>query len=236
MAKKTTAAPAAETGKAALATGALSALSLLSFGAEAGIIYHNTPISSPTTPNTSVTWDVDGAHGNDFTFFKSNHSGRFYAELNSNGLNGRGLVQQNGDWTSQFRNLPAHFAVGPTLQAGYRVGGTGQAVRVVAGQGQIASTAVGFTSGTPGYFGFKFTDGTNLLYGWAQITIDGPGNQFTIDRWAYNDTPNGSISVGDTGQTSNVPEPGTLSLTLLGLGAAGVRSWRGRKQRQALAA
>jgi hypothetical protein len=43
-----------------------------------------------------------------------------------------------------------------------------------------------------------------------------------------NETP---IHIADTGATA-VPEPSTPVLTLLGLGAAGLRVWRARKQAQ----
>ncbi len=43
-----------------------------------------------------------------------------------------------------------------------------------------------------------------------------------------NDTPGGSIRIADTG--SAIPEPSTPALTLLGLGAAGLRAWRARKR------
>ena len=68
----------------------------------------------------------------------------------------------------------------------------------------------------------------------AEININAAATSYTINRWAYNNVAGQSIKVGDTGQSSAVPEPGTLSLTLLGLGAGGIRAWR--KHKQALAA
>ncbi|MFM8331056.1 MAG: PEP-CTERM sorting domain-containing protein [Candidatus Methylumidiphilus sp.] len=111
---------------------------------------------------------------------------------------------------------------------GYGFGSSGQTDRRLAssasGVPQVAGSAVDFQDGIDGYFGFKFTDGVNLFYGWAEVNIDGQNIAYTINRWAYNNTPAASIMAGQT-----VPEPGTLSLTLLGLGAAGVRAWRRRK-------
>ena len=56
----------------------------------------------------------------------------------------------------------------------------------------------------------------------------------TINRWAYESCAGQGIAAGATtgGATcgGSVPEPDTLSLTLLGLGAGGVRAWRRRKQ------
>ena len=235
--------------KLALATGSLSALSVLSFSAQAGIIYHDT---TPLTVNffdplTYTTWDIDGRGGADFGLkgVGSTKTGFARVMLTSGSLNGRGLVQQ-GTATSQggynfsavpFQNLGNNFVVGPTLAKGYGFGFrlNGLTSRKVAFSGsggvrQIANSAVGFLTNQKdqkgyGFFGFTFTDGVNLFYGWAELNIDGANLAYTINRWAYNDTPAGSIAVEQT-----VPEPDTLSLTLLGLGAAGVRAWRRRKQ------
>lgn len=234
-----------------LATGSLSALSLLSYGAQAGIIYHDTtPLTvSIFGPITNTTWDIDGKGGADFRLKGQGNTLTGFARvmLTSGSLNGRGLVQKGTVITSKggynfsgvpFQNLPNNFVVGPTLAKGYGFGfrSNGLTDRRLAFSGsggvrQIAnSTAVGFLTNQKdqkgyGYFGFKFTDGVNLFYGWAELNIDGGNLAYTINRWAYNDTPDGSIAV--------IPEPDTLSLTLLGLGAGGVRAWRKRKQAMA---
>lgn len=235
MASKRMTTAAAKLNKAALATGSLSALSLLSFGAEASIIYHDTSIGpvSAHNPASFTTWDVDGNGSAEFDLsgFERN-GGLGYIHLYTIDLNGRGVVQGSAaTWVNTFNNLPLNFAVGPTLASGYRFAETNSSSRRVANRGQVAFSASGFSSGVPGYFGFKFTDGTNLFYGWAELLIDAPNDAYTINRWAYNNTPDGVINVGQT-----VPEPSTLSLALIGAGAGGVRAWRKRKQSQALAA
>jgi len=224
---KTPPCPRSDANKIALATGSLSALSLLSFGAEAGIIYYNTPIT--VTPSTNTTWSVDNSGRATFNLVGSAFP---IAKLNSNGAFARGMVQKTSQFNSAFQNLPLNVVVGPTLAAGYQFGPDNQGNRFVAFYGSVAGTAVGFSSGVNGYFGFQFTDAglSNRFYGWAQINIDGLNASYTINNWAYNNVAGQSIAVGDTGQTTNVPEPDTLSLTLLGLGAAGIRSWRQRKQ------
>ena len=233
--------------KLALATGSLSVLSLLSFGADAGIIYNNT---SPLAINfnhalgigNAITWSVDGTNAT-FKLWNSFSTGGTNSFLNlksDGGLLGRGIVKTTGqsdNWG--FVKLPAGFVVGPTLAAGYDLpagGSQGYRTllrRTVASSGiSIEANAQNFTSGIPGFFGFRFTDAglTNQFYGWAELNLDtaSPGTA-TINRWAYNDVAGQSIKAGDTGQSSAVPEPGTLSLTLLGLGAGGVRAWRKRK-------
>ena len=222
--------------KVALAASSLSTLALLPAGAEAGIVFHNTAIG-PNTPTTNNTWDVDGSGGTTFTLNGVVNSGNGFAELNSGGARGQGLVQKTNQNNSQFQNLALNVVVGPSLGAGYRFGTGGFYSRWVARNGVVAPTAKGFSDGVPGYFGFQFTDagGSNLYYGWAEITIDAKNTAYTINEWAYNSTAGGSINVGETG-VSAVPEPSSLSLALIGLGAGGVLAWRRRKQAQALTA
>ena len=218
--------------KVALVASSLSTLALLPAGAEAGIVFHNTAIG-PNTPTTNNTWDVDGSGGITFKLNGSSSAAR----LNSNSARGRGLVQKNTDGNSFFRNLALNFVVGPSLGAGgYQFSPAGKSSRWVAISSNVAQSAVGFSNGVPGYFGFKFTDagGSNLYYGWAEMTIDGSISAYTINKWAYNSTAGGSILVGQTADVSAVPEPSALSLALIGLGAGGVLAWRRRKQAQAL--
>jgi hypothetical protein len=48
----------------------------------------------------------------------------------------------------------------------------------------------------------------------------------TVERWAYNHTPDGSINVG---QTEDTPVPTPSTLALLAAGAFGLRRWRARR-------
>ena len=234
--------------KLALATGSLSALSLMSFGAQADIIYTANPISINMQHalgiGNGVTWSVDGSHAT-FKLWNASFNGEstFWLRLASNNasLLGRGLVRQNSQGANKsFVNLGAGFVVGPTLAAGYNMGGrtndrTMLKLFVSTPPPAIQNNAKNFTNGVNGYFGFKFTDAglANAYYGWAELNLTGSGysGTMTINRWAYNNVAGQSIKVGQTAgdNPSNVPEPDTLSLTLLGLGAGGVRAWRKRK-------
>ena len=81
-----------------------------------------------------------------------------------------------------------------------------------------------WTTPGQGYVGFKFTDTAGTEYGWASLTMAGvPGNVFTLNSYAY--TTAGEIITA--GQTSAVPEPG--SLALLAMGGAGLLAWRQRR-------
>lgn len=231
--------------KLALATGSLSALSLLSFGAQAAFIYTDSPVTidfnHPTGIGNAVTWSVDGSHST-FKLFNNNGNGSFFLVLSSAGsLLGRGLVRQDaqGTYNRRFVNLGLGFKVGPSLAAGYNFGGRANdrsmLSRITVGTHNgiaISPNAKNFASGVDGFFGFRFTDagGTNEFYGWAELNLNtaSPGT-VTINRWAYNNVAGDSIKVGQTTDNNPVPEPGTLSLALLGLGAGGVRAWRCRK-------
>jgi hypothetical protein len=73
--------------------------------------------------------------------------------------------------------------------------------------------------------GFRFLSSGNLFYGWAEINIT--GGDVEISRWAYEDVAGQGIHAGST---ASVPEPATLAL--LGMGAAGLLAFRGRKQQR----
>jgi hypothetical protein len=77
-----------------------------------------------------------------------------------------------------------------------------------------------------GYVGFQ-TNGANHDKGWIEVIV-GPsvssraGVAIEVVAYAYN-SGGGPINAG---QTSSVPEPGTMALALMAAGAAGVASIR----------
>jgi hypothetical protein len=81
-----------------------------------------------------------------------------------------------------------------------------------------------------GYLGFRTDSGDK---GWIKIRV-GPSGEtnagvaITVDAYAYNSTPGGSINAGDMG---TVPEPGTMALVLMAAGAAGLTSIRRARAR-----
>jgi hypothetical protein len=185
----------------------------------------------------------------------------FLTSNNPNGdgqaLNGQGFVVHtfatvpataNGKFFAAMGTVQTSQRVGPTLGSGLLWGRAGAnnptmtyrslLVRNAAGTAAVPaqSAAVigpkmqGFQAGN-NYFGFRFLQGGNTLYGWGVLNLDlggdGLGASATITEWAYNDVPNSSIHVPD------VPEPSTAYLALIGLGAGGVRAWRSRKKARA---
>ena len=54
------------------------------------------------------------------------------------------------------------------------------------------------------------------------LDLDSSRTSLTIEQWAYETTPDTDVIAG----TVNAPSSGVAALTLLGLGAAGLRRWR----------
>jgi hypothetical protein len=85
-----------------------------------------------------------------------------------------------------------------------------------------------WTAGTTGYLGFRMLNGTTTEYGWVQIQAQAPPTAaapIKVFGIAYENT-GGSIL---TGQTSAVPEPGTVAFLAAGAVGTGMMVWRRRK-------
>jgi hypothetical protein len=90
-------------------------------------------------------------------------------------------------------------------------------------------------SGTAGIFGFQMANGDIgwITLIWSSSEPDGLPDTIQARDWAINTTPGQGIYAG-TDQA--VPEPGTLPLSLLALGAAGIAAWRKRRHASAASA
>jgi hypothetical protein len=85
----------------------------------------------------------------------------------------------------------------------------------------------GFIDGS-NFVGFRFEDGTETKYGYAEFVFDVANNNgFTITQWWYDDA-GGSVHVGGA---PAVPEPNTLAL--LAMGAAGLGCYRAARKKLA---
>ena len=253
------------TQKAALTAGSLSAIAFAPAVAQAGVVtVTGSPvsISMSDAAGTTASWDVDGAHGNDFELFRTDSEGNaihlasqfpgygedVVATVASvyGGLNGRGLVGPTW-FTDNVQALHASFSVGPTLANSY-VWGDGSV------SGYRYRNAMGTEGGQPGgptyyigydfdqgfnegdnFFGFRFEDANSALhYGWANINFDTTNGVVTITKWAYETDPDTAIHIPDAGGKI-VPLPGAHALGLLGLGAAGLARWRKHRKETAKA-
>lgn len=76
-----------------------------------------------------------------------------------------------------------------------------------------SDTPTEFPLNTPGYFGFTFTPGSTLDYGYAQVNFSANGTESVT--YTYDDS-GAAVTVG---QTATVPEPTALSLLALGASA-----------------
>lgn len=77
------------------------------------------------------------------------------------------------------------------------------------------------------YLGISVFEGDETYYGWVNFSIpDRAGAQFVIHGFGYNDEAGASIRAG---QTTDIPEPGTLAL--LAAGVMGVTAGSARRRR-----
>jgi hypothetical protein len=201
--------------KLAVASGAAAAIAGVAApqSAEAGIVQSTTLPMSPPASSGSNFWDVDGDGTNDFELSHSSTSGSRFASLTE--LGPARFVSPASRSNDGFAKLNAGFNVGGSMTAGYKFFSIAQAGISITSSGAIGGDAgaQGWAIGDIGYFGFKFSNGSGVHYGWGQINIHGvtegfvQGQGYTLTQAYYNSTPDASIQVGDTGGSpSSVPE------------------------------
>jgi hypothetical protein len=197
--------------KLAVASGAAAAFASVAApqSAEAGIVQSTTLPMSPLASSGSNYWDVDGDGTNDFRLINVYSSAAVLAELGLARFISRVNRTTYGTNTYGFAKLNAGFNVGGSLVAGYKFFNSAQTAIRITSFGFIGGDAFagGWAMGNTGYFGFKFSNGSGVHYGWGQINITGTprGQGYTFTDAYYNTTPDASITVGDTGAAS-VPE------------------------------
>lgn len=211
--------------------------------------------------SVGVPWDIDGVNGADTHFSVRRQAyGTYYRSYTAGGSEKVQNVVGNLDFPGLYGIGPVVFArmngrselvfvqesavVGPTIGAAYAFqpppfNGISTVARLVTPPGGTPETVSqhAFATQTPyGYaFGvqlmpFGFDVGGQQHVGWARIRFNGaPDAQLVIERWAYESEPNTAIHV------DSIPAPpaGVAALSLLAMGAAGLRSHRKRKQMQA---
>jgi hypothetical protein len=191
--------------------------------ASASIVLVNTPFTV-SQDNPNFFWHVDGGGTPDFDFnlFSAFGAARLSVH-NAAATYVDGFV---------IHTQGAVFAVkaAPGLHLGPSLGST-----PFLPHGVYHNHAYFTGSGDPFYLaagqnfvGFRFVDGAQTDYGWANITLNPSSNpaitSITIHNWAYDNT-GAAITVGQ------VPEPAqsAAGLGLLALGAAGVSAYKRRR-------
>jgi hypothetical protein len=79
-----------------------------------------------------------------------------------------------------------------------------------------------FNPGDQGYLAIRFEDGGDYYYGWVDLTMANDGIM-TVNRWALEDVANVAV-------VTPIPEPTVPALSLLALGATGLRRRRAVKR------
>jgi hypothetical protein len=198
-----------------------------------GAIVHNTTGTAFAVSSniSSPQLDLDGAGNDDWGLFL--RASAFYAfAFHSNA--GPGSTVASG---GAALKLSPGFVVGPTLASGGF--SNGHADWYYYGYGIGNANANGpFFNGTTGYLGLRFEGDTGTVgtqYAWVKVRFDFAAPKLTMNilEWAYDDE-GCAIAVGATSGGGNcggsVPTPPTALLTLLGLGALGVQTYRRRRE------
>jgi hypothetical protein len=225
------------------AAAAGSALAL-STSASASIIYSGPqnlslhvaePGGSYYALHASQPMSIDGHH---FSVMLRNwftSSGIRTAAVQMSATTGANLLTNGSGWVRRLGNgAEISSAAGSwrTVFAGRGLveqadsGGLGPGGSFPAGHAANAASGEGIA-------GFRVNAGNTSQpqwdYGWIRIAIDDTNSNgwldtVTIMDWAYNDVADQPMRAGQ------IPEPGTLSLSLLALGSAGVLAWRRRRK------
>lgn len=167
-------------------------------------------------------------------------------------LNGRGLVgllSAGGNKQIAARALSDGFAVKQTMASPYTFGLSNvndrPLISIVSFSGcvggcfntwRIFNPNLNFSFGRyssdgTANIGFQFDAGNGMQYGWAEVYTDFSrywNPKIEIKSWTYNDTPGQQVRVGYDANSGVVPLPPSVlpALTVLALGAAGIRSMR----------
>ena len=200
---------------------------------DAAVIYsgvQNIDLLPPTAGGATYTLDLDGGGAPDFFFIGYGTAAAPYSVWMRRATAPGVLVadlRSSNNWYEKFvLNLPSSTTV---------IQGDGQPGRysgiLNARNGAVSYGS--FYAPTSGYIGVQFPVGGSNYYGWIQyqgsslIAGSSPG---TIIDWAYDDT--GALFHISPPPNGAIPEPATIGLGALALGAAGVARLRRRRKRE----
>jgi len=190
------------------------------------------PASGQVTSLTQLDLNGDGQLDVQLKQENLNSSGQAnaFVDVLSNsvasfGVNGiAGFYGSYGRYAYNMSPGDCISANSPSYQSSYYPGFLVQYGWMASGGGTYASE---FNGAGPGYLGIKFDSAAGTHYAWIRVEMTGSSyNGITITDWAYGDVDEKIL----VGQTTNVPEPGSLGL--LAIGGAGLLAWR-RKRAQA---
>jgi hypothetical protein len=188
---------------------------------QADVVYFN---NSPVTVNsgsTPVLWSIEGI-GQGFRLDYQHSVGQHTIQIGQSGPFER-LVTATTHGQALLP-IAAGQSIGTVLPAHGAFQANGAAAILTHNDAGWSP----LTTGTQ-YIGFEFgpTGGSNPQFGWAEVTL--AAGSATIDRWAYESSPNVPIQAGQ------VPEPAdaAFGLGLLALGAAGVSAYKRRRKKAA---
>ncbi len=192
---------------------------------------------------SSVDWDVDGNSIVDFNLNVKAYTFRnldFFSNPDFVGKQGQILLKSNRSNRSNRQSiigqssLTTNITVGPTLTSNLQWEKLSGQVSVGTYYNTVTFISPSFNdlyleNPIKNYIGFSFIGDTDeILYAWAQVSVDSVALSLTIEQWGYEDN-GGSIKIG---QISSVPLPSSMLLTLSGLalGAGGVLRRRKAKK------
>ena len=189
-----------------------------------------TPIATPSSDGSNF-WDVDGDGTPDFKLELNGTSSYSYARFNDS--NGGRLVVPADQTQNGIAKLPFDLTIGPGFAAAYKFHTSPQRDNTIWTRDESAiytggpADDGGWQLGDTGFFGFKFTKGSDTHYGWGEMTISNSyaWSGFTINEAWYENSAGASVGVGAIPEASQV-----AGLSLLALGAAGLAIWRRRKE------
>jgi MYXO-CTERM domain-containing protein len=190
--------------------------------AAAGIIYGTGPIIAGPVPHANGSYNA-AANVNIGT-------GQFQLQLH---FNRSSLFDTNAIARLQGSGGARVFAASSKLinfAYGAPISGPSSALAASAPlffkHGAFSSGGGNFGNGATGIAGFQLSNGD---LGWIKLrwdSGDGLPSTLTALKWAYDTTPGEAVLAG-------TPEPGTASMALLAMGAAGLLAWRRRRRNPA---
>ena len=194
-----------------------------------------------------LTIDIDGTGGIDWALYFG-FLGEYPVAINR----GVDVVAKAsvffGDSLNYASNLSPGFVVGPDLASGKTfVNFTTNASFLespflfVTGSNESGPFAFGITD--TGYIGLRFNGDTGTVgaqYAWAKVQVESSDTNVSVSilEWAYDNSgcpiqvgaTTGGGSCGGSENNNSVDSPSTPLLSLLGLGAMGVTSYRRRRE------